>query len=161
MLAGRIADRIAEAVASLQEVIDDLEVTVISAQVPKVSKKLGSLRRRAIAKRRHLLPQRDALQQMAQEQVSWMGEDHRAQLGVIADRTARQVEDLEALRERAAVIQDEIKNQLSTRLNRTMYLLSVIAARVTAAGDVLNSMSANRSRSSPDIMPLTGLPVSS
>ena len=63
-----------------------------------------------------------------QEQVSWMEEHHRAQLGVIADRTALQVEDLEALRERAAVIQDEIMNQLSARLNRTMYLLSVIAA---------------------------------
>ena len=128
LLAGRLADRIAEAVAGLQEVIDDMEMAAIIEQVPEVSKNLGSLRRGAIAKRRHLLPQRDALLQLAQGQVSWMEEHHRAQLSAIADRTALQVDDLEALRERAAVIQDEIMNHLSARLNRTMYLLSVIAA---------------------------------
>ena len=134
LLAGRLSDRIAEALASLNEVMDELEVAVIIAPVSEVSKKLGSLRRRAIAKRRHLLPQRDALLQLAQEKVSWMEEHHRVQLSDIADRTTRQVEDLEALRERASVIQDEIMNLLSARLNRTMYLLSVIAAFLLPLG---------------------------
>ncbi len=128
LLAGRLGDRISEALTSLREEIDDLEEAVIIERAPAVGKKLGSLRRRAIAKRRHLLPQRYALLQLAQEKLSWIEDHHRAQLQDIADRTARQVDDLDALRERAAVIQDEIMNQLSARLNRTMYLLSAIAA---------------------------------
>jgi len=40
----------------------------------------------------------------------------------------RYVEDLDAARERAAVIQDELNNRLSDQMNRTMYLLTIVAA---------------------------------
>jgi zinc transporter len=143
LLAERLADRIGVALASLQEVIDDMEMAAISEQAPELRNNLGSLRRRAIAKRRHLLPQRDALSRLSQGQVPWMEEHHRAQLSAIADRTALQVEDLQALRERAAVIQDEIMNQLSAGLNRTMYLLSVIAAIFLPLGFVTGLLGVN------------------
>ncbi|UCH74428.1 MAG: zinc transporter ZntB, partial [Rhodospirillales bacterium] len=38
------------------------------------------------------------------------------------------VEDLDAARERAAVTQDELNNRLSDQMNRTMYLLTIVAA---------------------------------
>jgi zinc transporter len=40
----------------------------------------------------------------------------------------RFVEDLDAARERAGVVQDELHSLISDQMNRTMYLLTVVAA---------------------------------
>jgi zinc transporter len=45
----------------------------------------------------------------------------------IADRTTRYVEDLDSARDRAAVTQDELNSRLSERMNKTMYVLSIVA----------------------------------
>ena len=55
------------------------------------------------------------------------GAGDRAVLREVADRTTRFVEDLDAARERAAVVQDELNTRLSDQMNRTMYLLTVVA----------------------------------
>ena len=52
----------------------------------------------------------------------------RAHLREIADYMARYVEDLDAARERAGVAQDELNNQLAERMNKTMYLLTIVSA---------------------------------
>ena len=46
----------------------------------------------------------------------------------MADRITRHVEELEEVRERTAVLQDELLNQLSETTNRTIYLLTIVAA---------------------------------
>ncbi|HBF99444.1 MAG TPA: zinc transporter ZntB, partial [Alphaproteobacteria bacterium] len=40
----------------------------------------------------------------------------------------RFVEDLDAVRERSQIIQDELTTALSDKLNRNLYLLSIVAA---------------------------------
>lgn len=45
----------------------------------------------------------------------------------LADRLARQVDDIETIRERTQIMQDEILNHLATQSNRIMYLLAVVA----------------------------------
>ena len=40
----------------------------------------------------------------------------------------RYVEDLDAVRERCQIVRDELANVLSDRLNKNMYILSVIAS---------------------------------
>jgi zinc transporter len=60
-------------------------------------------------------------------QAPWLGARDRAVLREVADRTTRFVEDLDAARERAAVVQDELNTRLSDQMNRTMYLLTLVA----------------------------------
>ncbi|MEO0620574.1 MAG: CorA family divalent cation transporter, partial [Pseudomonadota bacterium] len=50
------------------------------------------------------------------------------ELRFAADRMARYVEDLDALRERAQVIAEELANTLSQRLDRNLYVLSIVSA---------------------------------
>ena len=45
----------------------------------------------------------------------------------IGDRTLRFVEDLDSARDRAAVAQDELNSRLSEQMNKTMYVLSLVA----------------------------------
>jgi zinc transporter len=62
------------------------------------------------------------------EQTSWLRVDDKAYLREVSDRTTRFVEDLDAARERAGVVQDELNSRISDQMNRTMYLLTVVAA---------------------------------
>ena len=57
---------------------------------------------------------------------SWARAGCRA-VNEIADRVTRYVEDLDVVRDRAAILQDELTSMLSESMNRTMYLLSIVA----------------------------------
>ena len=46
----------------------------------------------------------------------------------LADETTRFVEELDSVRERASVVQDEVMNRLTERQNRNTYVLTVVAA---------------------------------
>jgi len=46
----------------------------------------------------------------------------------LSDRLLRFVEDLDAVRDRAAVTQEELSARLAESMNRTMYVLSIVTA---------------------------------
>jgi len=100
----------------------------LEARSGNLREALGGLRRQAIMLRRYLAPQRDVLSRLQVEQAGWLGQGHRLHLREIADRITRYVEDLDAARERAAVIQEQLTGRLSEQMNRTMYVLSLVAA---------------------------------
>jgi zinc transporter len=89
---------------------------------------LASLRRQAITLRRYLSPQREALGRLVSEKVEWIDDAHRMRIREITDRLIRDMEDLDAVRERAAVSQEELLSRLSEQLNQRMYVLSIVAA---------------------------------
>jgi zinc transporter len=45
-----------------------------------------------------------------------------------SDRTLRFLEDLDAIRERSQILQDELYSALSSKLNKNIYILSVVTA---------------------------------
>ncbi|MFT4623513.1 MAG: zinc transporter [Myxococcota bacterium] len=124
----RLLDRIGETVGALDDRADELEDAVLSMESRELRPKLGALRRQAIALRRYIAPQRDAIARLQSEKASWLVDIHRARLREDADRITRYVEDLDSARDRVAVTQEELSNRLSEEMNRTMYLLSVVAA---------------------------------
>ncbi len=92
--------------------------------------RLAAVRRQAIVLRRYFAPQREALQRLASDpdMAPWLESRDRHQLREVADRITRYVEDLDAGRERASVVHDQLANHLSDELNRGMYTLSIVAA---------------------------------
>jgi len=133
-LAEGLIDRMGPVISELDDRVDQLEDEVLTAQSAELRAKLGEIRREAIALRRYLAPQRDVMSRLPLEQVSWLESAHRAHLREVADRTLRYVEDLDAARERAAVTQDELNSRLSDQMNKTMYLLTVVAAVLLPPG---------------------------
>jgi zinc transporter len=127
-MTGRLIDRMGPVIDEIDDTVDRLEDELLTAQSGALRTQLGALRRQAISLRRHLTPQRDVLGRLFMETVSWLDPQQRAMLREVSDRTLRYLEDLEAARERAAVIQEELHNRLSDQMNRTMYLLTVVAA---------------------------------
>ncbi len=138
---GRIADMLVQHMGptldGLNEVMDSIEervlvdpsgMTSLQKEESATRRKLVRARQKVIVLRRYLAPQRDTLSRLQFEQLSWLAPQHRIFLREAADHTTRHVEDLEALRERGTVIQDELRNQLSETMNRTMYVLTLVAA---------------------------------
>ena len=127
-IADRLIDRMGPVLSDLDDSVDQLEDEVLTAESAQLRTRLSGLRREAITLRRYLAPQRDVMARLQMEQVSWLDAAERVKLREIADRITRYVEDLDSARERAAVTQDELNSRLSDQMNRTMYLLTVVAA---------------------------------
>jgi len=133
-LSDGLIGRMGPVIAELDDRVDQLEEEVLTAQSAALRARLGAIRREAIALRRYLAPQRDVMSRLPMEQVSWLEAAQKAHLREIADRTLRYVEDLDAARERAAVTQDELNNRLADQMNKTMYVLTVVAAILLPPG---------------------------
>jgi zinc transporter len=95
---------------------------------------LVDLRRVAISLRRYVAPQRDALNRLSQLDEAWLDERVRGRLRETVDHVTRITEQLDEVRERSAVVQDELMNRLSQRMERTMYVLTVVATIMLPLG---------------------------
>ena len=126
-LADALNSRIGTILTELDDRVDELEDEILGSESYELRAKIGSLRRETISLRRYLAPQRDAVARLQNERVEWLDDINRAHLREIADRTTRYVEDLDSARDRAAVSQDELNSRLSERMNKTMFVLSIVA----------------------------------
>ncbi len=127
MLSDRLIVRMGPVIDELVDRIDDLEEAVLQSQSTEQRLGIAELRRETIALRRYLAPQREVMARLTTAGASWLAPGDKALLREVADRITRLVEDLDAARERAAVVQDELNTRLSDQMNRTMYVLTVVA----------------------------------
>lgn len=117
-----------DTIDQFEEGVSDREEQIMGTGAASLKYELAIIRRKIITLRRYLAPQRDALARLIVEKVSWLDEDHRLRLREVNDRLLRHIEDLDAIRDRAAVAQEELLSRLSEQLNSRMYVLSVVAA---------------------------------
>ncbi|MEL7343235.1 MAG: zinc transporter ZntB [Pseudomonadota bacterium] len=127
-LALRLADRAEPVVAALGERIDVLEEAMLDDRAELSRSDIAAIRHDAIVLRRYMLPQRDALSTLEIEDRAWLTEADTARLREAADRVARLGEDLDAVRDRAQIVQDQILDRRSEVMNRNMFVLSIVAA---------------------------------
>jgi zinc transporter len=128
-LALRLADRAEPVVAELNETVDAMEEEILGDQAPAgVRGKLAEVRRTAIVLRRYMFPQRDALSTLAIEDLPWISERDRSKLREATDRITRLGEELDAIRERAALVQDQLVERRAETMNKNMMILAIVAA---------------------------------
>lgn len=128
-LALRLADRAEPVIVTLSETVDEMEEAVLGDAAPeRLRGALAAVRRRAILLRRYMFPQRDALSTLAIEDLEWLTERDRSRLREATDRITRLAEELDAIRERAAVVQDQLVERRGEMMNRNMLILAIVAA---------------------------------
>ncbi|MDK3072616.1 zinc transporter ZntB [Sedimentitalea sp. JM2-8] len=127
-LALRLADRAEPTVEALGGRIDELEEQMLDPDAEVARGGLADVRRRSIILRRYFVPQRDALASLEIEELSWLKDRDRSRLREAAERVYRLGEELDAIRDRAQVVHDQIMDRRAERMNRQMLLLSVVAA---------------------------------
>ncbi len=122
-----ITNRMSGTVDNLEEQVDALEERVVNGELANVRLDLSSIRKQCITLRRYLAPQREAMNRLVNEPISWISEMDRLRLREITDRLVRHIEDIDAVRERAASTQDELLTQVSEAMNRRSYVFTVVA----------------------------------
>ncbi len=128
MTANRLVDRMGDVVAEIDDAVDELEETILTAESYELRPKLANVRRQSISLRRYMSPQRDVLARLQNERISWLSDIDRVRIREGAERTARFIDDIDSARDRASITQEELNSRLSEQMNKTMYVLSIVAA---------------------------------
>ncbi|SUI68784.1 Zinc transport protein ZntB [Shewanella putrefaciens] len=124
----RLTNRKVEFIDKLEEQLSELEEQVVSGNVKDLRTDIAELRRQTVAIRRYLAPQREAFTKMLSDQFTLLNDPERLKLREINDKLIRTIEDLDALRDRANVTQEELLSQQSEQLNKRLYFLSLVSA---------------------------------
>jgi zinc transporter len=127
-LAERLISRMEGTIEDIVDRVDQMEEEVIASESHSLRSKLSEIRREAIMLRRYLAPQREAMIKLQTEKIPWLSENDKLHLRETTDRLMRYTEDLDSIRDRAAVTQEELVNRLSEQMNVRMYVLSLVAA---------------------------------
>jgi zinc transporter len=114
-------------IAAIGDTLDDIEAEVDEHYSRSTRRKVSLLRAEAISYRRFIAPQREALTNFSMQRHSWLDEQDRLHLRTAADRYARMAEELEAVRERAAIVHDEITDLRGEQMDGRGLLMSIIA----------------------------------
>lgn len=122
----RLADRVSIFVDELEERLGNIEEQIERDLDARRRQDISSLRRQTAMVRRYLAPQKEALDTFFRFSRSNLAEAEL--IREHADRFARYVEDLDLVRERAMVLQEELLNLAVQRQGDRMYALSIIAA---------------------------------
>ena len=128
MVAERMADRMGDVISDINDQVDALEDSVMSAQSDELRPRLAQTRRQCISLRRYIAPQRDVLTRLLNEKMALLDDHTRSRIREIAERTARFVEDIDSAKDRAAITLEELDHHLSEQTNRAMYVLAIVAA---------------------------------
>ncbi len=128
MLSSKLIYRMESTFAKLDERMDEVEESIVSSPSQEIQQELSSIRKEAIMYRRYISPQREAISRLALSSHAWMSKKCRQEMHVDADHLIRYVENLDTIRERAQILKDELTNLLSYKMNRNLYVLSIVTA---------------------------------
>ena len=67
------------------------------------------------------------MNRLVNENLSWLDEMNRLRLREVNDRLIRHIEDIDEVRERAAMAQEELLSRISEQMNQRSYLFTVVA----------------------------------
>lgn len=127
-LTNRLIYHIGSLTVSIEDSIAGLEELSLTDETAQLRTELIRFRRATVGLRRYLAPMREALVHLQNERINWFTEENRLRFREVADRIVRIVEDMDMIRERGALIHEELTAKLSDQLNKRLYLLSIVAA---------------------------------
>lgn len=126
-LAHAISTDLDPQVAALGDSLDDCEEMLDDGDIYALRRRIAALRSQAIILRRFVAPDRDALAAMAQLEYLWISKEDRLHLREAADRFARMAEELEAVRERAALLHEQLTDLRAEMIDRRSLAIAVVA----------------------------------
>lgn len=122
----RAADRLEPLVEKLGDMLDDIEDELMSRNKGEMRLALTRLRRALINLRRVVWPQRDVLNTLEIEDLSFLSQRDRTRLKEASARNARLGDELQILAERAALVHEQVLDTRAEQMNRTMLILAAV-----------------------------------
>lgn len=126
-LAWAITDILDPVVAAMGDEVDSCEADLDPERIFAMRRTITRVRSDAIQYRRFVAPQRQALERLATLDAGWLEEEDRLHLRDAADRFARMTEELEAVRERAALLHEQLTDLRAEQIDTRTLIISVVA----------------------------------
>lgn len=124
-----LTDRIDDTAADLSEQADAIEAASGGDGIePGLRVRIAELRSGCMTMRRHIAPQRDMVGRMIVAPNPLLNDLDRAHLREVSERLTHAVEELDLIRERLVIAQEQLAARISEKLSRNTYTLSVVAS---------------------------------
>ena len=127
-LTEKLISSMTDTIEDIEDNVSQIEDSILTTSTFSLRSDIGDLRRRIISLRRYLSPQREAMVQLQSEKIKLFSNDDRIQLRETTDHWVRFIEDIDSIRDRAAVSQEELHSRLTDQLNNKMFFLSIFTA---------------------------------
>lgn len=127
-LTERMIDRIDDSIDKIQDRADTLEENLIINNNTEYRAEILNIRRETILLKRYLAPQKEALVRLYSEKLHWINEYQKIELRETTDKLIRYIEELDTIRDKVILIQEELMGVLSEQMNKKMFILSIISA---------------------------------
>lgn len=114
-------------VAALGDALDACEIDLDPKRAFAMRRDIARVRSDAIGYRRFVHPERLALERLAGLEEGWLEEDDRIHLREAADRFARMAEELESVRERSALMHEQLTDLRAEQIETRTLLISIVA----------------------------------
>ncbi len=114
-------------IGKLADELDACELALDKKGVFALRRIIANVRSRAIDYRRFVSPQRQALERLVTSPQPWLNEDDRIHLRNAADLSARMAEELEAVRERSALMHEELTDRRAEQMDSRALLIAIVA----------------------------------
>lgn len=122
-----ITSRLDPVVAGLGDAVDLLESRLDERNPRRARRHIAEARLHAIQYRRFVAPQRAALERLAAANVDWLSAEDRGHLREAADRAARMAEELESVRERSALLHEQLTDLRTEQIDQRSLVVATIA----------------------------------
>lgn len=114
-------------IAALGDRLDEAESSLEPGHLYRLRRAITEVRSEAISFRRFVAPDRDALRTLPSLGFDWLAEDDRLHIVEAADRFARMAEELEAVRERAALLHEQVTDLRAEQVDQRALYISIVA----------------------------------
>ncbi|MDF0533219.1 zinc transporter ZntB [Shewanella yunxiaonensis] len=127
-LCDKLTSRQIDFIDQLEDKLADMEELLVSDEGRDLRLDVAEMRRQTVVLRRYLAPQREAYIKLLSDTSTMYDDSQKRRFGEISDTLVRGIEDLDSIRERATVAQEELQNRQTEALNKRLYFLALISA---------------------------------
>ncbi|SET24141.1 CorA family divalent cation transporter [Thalassotalea agarivorans] len=123
----RVTDKVSQQIEDIED-LTDLAEEQVSKELTDIDRPaIITMRKDAAQIKRFMVPQKDAYE-LLQQKLQLINEVQKFQIKEQVDRVHRMLENLVLIRERSALVLEEIRLAISEKQNERMYVLSLVTA---------------------------------
>ncbi|GGF61006.1 zinc transporter ZntB [Terasakiella brassicae] len=130
-------------IEDIADLVTKMEEQSLSDNLDGLQDDLSPVRRSLLGFQKHLQPQANILHRLCEADSKWVKKRERTLLKNMAEKLSTQVGELDHLRQRTTVLQEEIKSAQTEKMNNTMYRLTIVATLMLPLSLFAGLMGAN------------------
>lgn len=127
-LTDKLTSRMQDTIEDMEDNASELEERVLNNDCKNLRTQISEIRRQAISLRRYLSPQKEAMYVLYHNKIDWIDDHDKIVFREITDGLIRYIEELDTIKDKVALVQEELANTMNEQMNERMYLLSMISA---------------------------------